>query len=456
MCAKTTTQTQDSALGRAADLGEDDPSGPSLIVVLERHRLTAGGCRIALDRVDELVIGRGDERTLEHAGSTATLHVSDHKTSRRHLALRRAGADWQIEDLRSRNGTLHNGRRVERVTLADGDLIEAGGAMFRFSAAGARHPAGPPEATGAFPRTLNPALEGRIQQTLKISPSSVPVLVRGETGTGKELLARAIHSASGRPGPFVAVNCGALPRELVESELFGHRRGAFSGATEDRDGLVRRAHRGSLFLDEIAELPPESQVALLRILQEGEVRPVGASDDIKVDVRIIAATHQDLAVRIADGRFRQDLYGRIAGFEITLPALRDRPEDLGLLIAELLPRVCARPGDLALHRLAALALIRYPWPQNVRELEQALRAAVALCETGEIRAEHLPEAIAAWQPAPAPALAPDDRALRERLVTLLRRTGGNVAAVARELDRAPLQIRRWCRRLQIDVAQFRA
>jgi transcriptional regulator with PAS, ATPase and Fis domain len=171
---------------------------------------------------------------------------------------------------------------------------------------------------------------------LRIAPSSVPLLVRGETGTGKELMARAIHEASERRGAFVPVNCGALPRDLLESELFGHRRGAFTGASGDRSGLVRRAHRGTLFLDEIAELPPDSQVALLRVLQEGEVRPVGACEEITVDVRIVAATHQDLRERIASGRFREDLYARIAGFEITMPPLRERREDLGMLIATLL------------------------------------------------------------------------------------------------------------------------
>jgi DNA-binding NtrC family response regulator len=280
------------------------------------------------------------------------------------------------------------------------------------------------------------------------------VLVRGETGTGKELMARAIHDASGRPGPFVAVNCGALPRTLIESELFGHRRGAFSGAGDDHDGLFRRAHRGTLFLDEIAELPAESQVALLRVLQEGEVRPVGASESVQVDVRVIAASHQDLPRRIADGRFRQDLYGRIAGFEITMPALRDRREDLGTLIATILRRICPYPERFTLHRDAASALLRYPWPQNIRELEQALRSAVALCDDGKLRLAHLPPAIASYRIA-GTALSAGDAALRARLVELLGDSAGNVAAVARAMSRAPVQIRRWCRRLQIDLATFR-
>jgi DNA-binding NtrC family response regulator len=269
-------------------------------------------------------------------------------------------------------------------------------------------------------------------------------------------MARAIHDMSGRPGPFVPVNCGALPRDLIESELFGHRRGAFSGANEDREGLVRRAHQGTLFLDEIAELPPDSQIALLRFLQEGEVRPVGASQTVKVDVRVVAATHQDVKQRLVDGRFRSDLYGRISGFEITLPPLRDRREDLGLLIASILSSACPDPSQITLNKAAARALFRYAWPQNIRELENAIRAAVGLSEGGEIRLEHLPRTIREKeQPAAGPLLSTKDRTLREQLLELLRDTGGNVSAVARAMHRAPVQIRRWCYRLQIDLADFR-
>jgi pSer/pThr/pTyr-binding forkhead associated (FHA) protein len=431
-----------------------------LFVSLERHRLTAGGRRLVLDHLDEVVVARGTPGRIERSGRTAVLTVGDHETSRRHCVLRRVESAWHVEDLGSRNGTLVNGERVERVEIGDGDVIEAGGAVLQFARDAA--PCGGEsdlDLEGAVLepvfQTLNRALEERIHQIRKIAPSRVAVLVRGETGTGKELMARAIHEASGRPGAFVAVNCGALPRGLIESELFGHRRGAFSGASEDRDGLFRRAHLGTLFLDEIAELPPESQVALLRVLQEGEIRPVGSSEDVKVDVRVLAASHQDLQRRIADGRFRQDLYGRIAGFEITMPALRDRREDLGTLIAGMLPRIAAQPERFTLHRDAACALMRYEWPQNIRELEQALRTAVALTDDGKLRLEHLPDAIVSYRPAGNIALSVDDNQLRGRLVELLGRHAGNVAAVARAMDRAPVQIRRWCRRLRIDLATFR-
>ena len=432
-----------------------------LFVAIERHRLSSGGRRVMLDELDEVVVGRGAEGRIEPIGPRAVaLWVGDSETSRRHLVVRRTASGWRVEDLGSRNGTLVNGERVGRAELVDGDVIEAGGAMLQFAIDGepgrSAHDRDLEDAAGAPSvfQTLNRALEERVALILRIAPTRVPVLVHGETGTGKELMARAIHDASGRPGAFVAVNCGAMPRGLIESELFGHRRGAFSGASEDRDGLFRSAHGGTLFLDEVAELPPESQVALLRVLQEGEVRPVGASDSVSVDVRVVAASHRDLAQRIAEGRFRQDLFGRLAGFEVTMPPLRERREDLGTLIAALLARISPQPEGFTLHRDAALALLRYPWPQNIRELEQALRSAVALCDDGKLRLAHLPEAIATYRP-PEVALSAADAELRGRLVALLESSSGNVAAVARGMDRAPIQIRRWCRRLRIDLARYR-
>jgi transcriptional regulator with AAA-type ATPase domain len=446
--------------GDGADRLEHYPQ--VLIAALECSRPTALGCRLVLDRLDEVIVARGAAGGIERAGRSATIFVGDVQASRQHLALRRTPSGWRISDLGSKNGTRVNAAALTRAPLVDGDLIEAGGALLWFLDGGPVGEARDRDLVGqdrAF-QTLSVELERRFRQVVKIAPSSVPVLVRGETGTGKELMARAIHEASGRHGPFVPVNCGALPRELIESELFGHRRGAFSGASEEREGLVRRAHRGTLFLDEIAELPPDSQVALLRVLQDGEVRPVGATDAMTVDVRVVAATHQDLAQRIADGRFRLDLYARIAGFEVRLPALRDRREDLGMLIATVLSRLQAAgstdgPGP-SLSKAAARALFRYPWPLNIRELEQTLRTAAGLCDGGEIDLEHLPEAIRDHRAACEPRMKPEDRARRAQLIGLLREEAGNVAAVARALGCAPVQVRRWCSRLQVDLARFRA
>ena len=450
-----------SKTGAAASDSTAEDGAPRLIVICECSRLTAPALRVALANLHEVTLGRDSQRELKRDGKLAAITVPDYEISRKHLAVRRQATCWDVVDLGSKNGILVNGEPTRLTTLTDGDLIEAGGTLLMF-----REDGGTPDeitdcdlatntTTPVAFRTVNLELEHRINQLTKIARAGVPVLVRGETGTGKELVAHAIHDVSGRRGPFVPINCGALPRNLIESELFGHRRGAFSGANEEREGLVRRANGGTLFLDEIAELPEESQVALLRVLQEGEVRPIGANDAVKVDIRIVAATHQDIPARIADGRFRQDLYARLSGFEMVLPPLRERREDLGTLIAAILPRVTPNPERITLHRSAARALFRYAWPLNVRELEQALRAAVALAVAGEIRFEHLSEAIRTYTPPTLASMRPEDRVLRERVVELLREHGGNVSAVARAMGKAPIQIRRWCHRMQIELAQFR-
>jgi DNA-binding NtrC family response regulator len=454
------TETVSKSASAASDASSDD-GAPRLIVLCERGRLTAPALRVSLGALHEVTLGRDPRRSVTHHGRTAAIAVPDHEMSRKHLVVRRQPAGWEVADLGSKNGILVNGEPARATTLTDGDVIEAGGTMLMF-----REDGGAPEdnvdrdlatelTTPVALRTVSLDLEHRLDQLARIARAGVAVLIRGETGTGKELVARAIHDVSARRGGFVPINCGALPRNLIESELFGHRRGAFSGATEEREGLVRRAHNGTLFLDEIAELPEESQVALLRVLQDGEVRPIGASDPVKVDIRVVAATHQDIAARIADGRFRQDLYARLAGFEMVLPPLRDRREDLGTLIATILPRVIAQPDRITLHRSAARALLRYAWPLNIRELEQALRAAVALADTGEIRFDHLSEAIRTYVLPSLASMRPEDRVLRERLIELLREHEGNVSAVGRAMGKAPIQIRRWCHRMLIELSQFR-
>lgn len=230
------------------------------------------------------------------------------------------------------------------------------------------------------------------ERITRVAPTRATVLVLGEFGTGKELVARAIHAASPRASaPFIAVNCAAIPDTLVESELFGHEKGAFTGANAPRRGLFEAADGGTLFLDEIGELPPSAQARLLRVLQEGELRPVGASHTRKVDVRVIAATHRDLKVMSAEGAFRKDLYFRLEVVSIRLPALRERGDDVQELAAVLLRRACERQGRsaLTLSPEARAALSAYRWPGNVRELENALERAVILHDSGPIPAEAL-------------------------------------------------------------------
>jgi len=217
----------------------------------------------------------------------------------------------------------------------------------------------------------------------KVAPTAATVLIHGETGTGKELVARALHEESQRNNHLmISVNCAAIPDTLIESELFGHEKGAFTGAQSNREGLVAAADGGTLFLDEIGELPLEAQARLLRVLQEGEVRPLGSVESRKVDVRLVAATHRDLRKLAKEGKFREDLYFRINVVQLTLPPLRERGRDIINIAESLLQRYCSQFGkpQLKLSADAVEAIMGYSWPGNVRELENAMQRAVILCE----------------------------------------------------------------------------
>ena len=230
----------------------------------------------------------------------------------------------------------------------------------------------------------------------RVAPSSATVLVTGESGSGKELVARAIHTHSPRAGePFVPVNCTALSESLLESELFGHTRGAFTGAVAAKRGLFEMAHEGTLFLDEIGDMGPKMQAQLLRTLQDGEVRPVGGADAIRVDVRLVCATNRDLEAEVKAGKFREDLYFRINVVTIKLPPLRDRPGDIPILVAHFLAKLGRRDGraPAAMSAEALQVLAGYPWPGNVRELENAIDRAVAVAKDGVILPSDLPPEI---------------------------------------------------------------
>ena len=244
--------------------------------------------------------------------------------------------------------------------------------------------AGTPPDLAAFDDIIHRSKEMTLvlQQAARVAPRGVPVLIEGESGTGKELLARAIHDASKRKGKFIAINCGAIPRELVESVLFGHEKGSFSGANELRLGVFETADRGTLFLDELGELPLDAQVKLLRALQQSEITRIGKAEPIKVDVRVIAATNRHLMDEIAPGAFREDLFYRLAVAVLRLPALRERKGDLVLLVDHLLAKVNEQSksqgfGEKKLSPAARNLLLAHTWPGNVRELENTLtRAAI--------------------------------------------------------------------------------
>jgi PAS domain S-box-containing protein len=312
----------------------------------------------------------------------------------------------------------------------------------------------------------SPSLRRTLEQVDLVAATDSSVLICGETGTGKELVARAIHAKSSRrERPLVKVNCAALPAGLVESELFGHEKGAFTGATERRTGRFELAHGGTIFLDEVGELPPETQVKLLRVLQEREFERVGGSHTIKVDVRVIAATNRDLPAAVAEGKFRQDLYYRLNVFPVTLPPLRERPEDIPLLVHYFVARYRAKIGrpitrvpKATMERLAA-----YAWPGNVRELENVIERAVILSPGSdlEIAPEVLPAAVPTVFPRPAaPADAASlERVERDHILSVLRRTNWRVdgpRGAARLLKLHPSTLRSRMQKLGIRRSEEQA
>ncbi len=320
------------------------------------------------------------------------------------------------------------------------------------------------------------AMRGVKQRIAKVARSMAPVLIRGESGTGKELVARALHASSQRSsGPWVAVNCSAIPENLLEAEFFGARKGSYTGATQDRDGYFQAARGGTLFLDEIGDLPLAMQSKLLRAIQERSVRPLGSTQEETVDVRILSATHRDLAADVQAGQFRQDLYYRLNVIEFLIPPLRERREDLPALCAALLERIAQESGT-PVPRLTGTALeriARYPLSGNVRELENLLHRAVALSEGDELQVENPASPGAMDTPMPAgvspdtdnahadgagtsaaPPLPADlqgwlDQQERDILVRALRETGFNRTATAAKLGISLRQIRYRIERLDI-------
>ena len=443
---------------------------PHVFVVLECARPLGGAARFALSDADEVVFGRGTgraaKRSVEGGVRRLTISIPDSRMSQRHATLRAAGSDFVLEDAGSRNGTKLDGQPTTRAVLTDGAVFQLGRTLFVFRSAlptpdGLAPDSSDLELSVALPgmRTVVPQLGAQLTALARVARSDVPVLVLGETGTGKELLARAVHQLGRAGRPLVAVNCGALPPQLVESQLFGHVRGAFSGAVRDEMGFVRSADGGTLFLDEIADLSGSSQAALLRVLQEKEVVPLGATRPIPVDVRIVAATHAQLDELVVRGAFRNDLLARLGAFVFRMPPLRERREDLGLIVAEILRRVAQeRASALRLDPAAGAALLAYDWPHNVRELEHTLSVALALTSDDMLGLAQLPPAVATASLERADGGAELDgegAGLREELVAALAKHDGNVSAAAREMGRARPLVHRWLHRFRIDPNVFR-
>jgi transcriptional regulator with AAA-type ATPase domain len=424
---------------------------PVLVLALECGRPRAGSVRYRLSELTGVSLGRGTERRAEKAGTELMIRVPDKWMSSKHARIEPSFGRWVLVDTESKNGSIVDGHTTKRAVLTDGSIIELGHTLFFFfermpidQDAPAIAELTPKEVEPGL-GTLMPSWHAELSRIRQIAGSEIPMLIEGESGTGKEVIARAIHGLSGRGGAFVPVNCGALPENLVESELFGYKKGAFSGADKDHPGLVRAADAGTLFL------------ALLRVLQEREVMPVGGTRAVAIDLRVVAATHRDLDEMVADQQFRHDLFARLAGFRIQVPPLAERRGDLGLLIGALHTQIfpAEHPGfDIDAARL----LLRYPWPLNVRELEQALATAHVLAGTELVRAEHLPDTVRSGRPPGAPrpvVLSEMDQKVRDQVVAALREHQGNVSAVARALDKDRKQIQRWIKRFGLDPSTYR-
>ena len=444
--------------------------GPGLVLLYaEEFRNLPGAFAISGERA---TIGRDE---------TVDLKLPVAAVSRTHAEIVWDASRWTVRDMGSSNGTLLDGHPITQAILERGAELRIGDAVFKFLDS---------EATDYGPYLLDGSMVGarrrlvensdlvggyqmdRIAaELLRIAPINLSVMLLGESGTGKEVAARELHRNSSRKGAFQAVNCAAIPATLLESELFGYKKGAFSGADRDKPGLVRLADQGTLLLDEIGDMSLEAQAKLLRVLQSREVYPLGATAPERVDIRVICATHRDLQRLIQLEKFREDLYARLNEYQLRLPPLRDRKEDIFQLAHAFLSRH-GQP-DLKLSFGFVLGLVSYDWPYNVRELEGCIKRCMALCDGTTLEEALLPEPIKelmidygrplsmservaqnySFEPSRASrASAPTDAELR----ALLEKHHGNVAAVGRELGKARMQVHRWMERYAIDIADSTA
>jgi DNA-binding NtrC family response regulator len=390
------------------------PPGGSWVVELQD---ATGARRIALGK-DKVIVG---------SSAAADLVVRDATVSSRHCALSVLGDGVAIEDLGSRNGTFVGSARIREAWARTGTAIAIGHSTLVVLVAEARdgkHPGDPLQGVAGASITMCRLAD----QVRRLARHALPVLIAGESGTGKELVARALHhEGPRRERPFVVINVTALPRELVESELFGHERGSFTGAHARRLGAFAEAEGGTLFLDEVGDLPIDAQPKLLRALDGYEVRRVGASGSGKPpDVRVVAATHAPLEQRVMSGDFRRDLFHRLECFVVHVPPLRDRRGDIGAIARELLRQIAPQVGPRELTPAALASLASHDWPGNVRELRNVLcRAADATTRAAGIDARDIDLALRRGTPKPTNAVTP------EAAQALMRENGGNLSAAAR-------------------------
>ncbi|MBI4702866.1 MAG: sigma 54-interacting transcriptional regulator [Deltaproteobacteria bacterium] len=419
--------------------------------------------RAGVVRAPPRLLGPGRHPLGREIDPAAGIALDDPRASRLHATICVGSGEGRVQltDEGSRNGTWVNGERIEEAWLGDGDLLRLADTflLFRCLASDLDDAAVP----GLLGRA--PSIHELRRTLAAVAQHDVAVLVSGESGSGKELVARAIHELAGRRGPFVAVNCAAIPAELAESQLFGHVAGAFTGARADHPGFFRAAHGGTIFLDEVGDLPLGQQPKLLRALEERAVTPVGGTGPAAFDARVVAATNADLSAAVAAGAFRGELHARLGEFSLHVPTLRERREDVLVLLA------AAYGGELPpLEAELVAALLAHPWPYNVRELravasELKVRAgsrsilaldlvAHRLALAGRRAPEHGsgPEEEPATAVRPGGRAAPPARAELEQMLTACR---GNVQAVARATGRSRMQIYRWIEQHGLDLERYR-
>ena len=440
---------------------------PSRMVLVIARGAEARIVPLSLGRA--VVVGRGEG---------AEVQVPDPSLSRTHARFRWHGATVTVTDLGSRNGTLHRNQTVSEAELQAGEVVILGCVTVAVQALGSRLTTRDGESRSTAPRkTLsspspthtavrsNPAMLEVERLVARAARHEVAVLVLGETGTGKELIAREVHDRSPRAkGPFVVINCAAIPATLLESVLFGHKKGTFTGADCDRPGVFEQARGGTLFMDEIGELSPAAQAALLRVLEQKRFSPIGGTRELEADVRVVAATHRDLSAMAAQERFRLDLYHRLNTFTVELPPLRERRDEIPLLAHRFLAEFASKSGGgpTRIEPRAMTALVDYAWPGNVRELKNVIERAVVVAERDHIELCDLPRQLSvraagappALRPIPAQPLVPRTslhEQIRQQEARLIRDTlaltRGNRREAA-ELLRVPL------RTLQRRIARF--
>ncbi|MBI4703387.1 MAG: sigma 54-interacting transcriptional regulator [Deltaproteobacteria bacterium] len=413
---------------QAAGEGGEAPAAPLLTVAFHPDPVFIGR-RHVLPEGEPIALGR----LSSHFGRGALDHDV---VSRQHVRITRSGERVSVQDLGSRNGTSINGVRIGEQVLEPGDVVGVGPVLLL-------HHLGPVLAPRLRPCALVGASGAHARLLAEIERAASHrgcVLIQGETGVGKELVATEIHGRSGLAGRLVAVNCGALADGVVHSELFGHVRGAFSGAGRERAGLVRAAGGGTLFLDEVGDGSPALQASLLRPIEQAEYRPVGSDELAHTDARFVAASHVPLEPAVESGRFRRDLYGRISRWVIDVPPLRQRPDDIIPLAQHFARQAAGRPVRLS--RALALALLRHPWPGNARQLRAVIEQALAdVSPSGELDAGgRMAERLLAAGPCGPPAF---------------EAAGGSVKRLAAELGVSRQSVYRWIEQAGIDLPDLR-